>query len=52
MIAATQIERLKEKRVEKLYSSIENENAIQKFRAESRLRFMIEKFKAQQRKLL
>lgn len=52
MVAATQIERLKEKRVEKLYSSLENENSIQKFRAESRIRFMIEKFKAQHRKLV
>lgn len=50
VFAAVQLERMREKRVEKLYASLDFENAIQKFRAENRLRFMAEKFKAQHRK--
>lgn len=50
VFAATQLERMREKKVEKLYASLEYENALQKFRAENRIRFMVEKFKAQQRK--
>lgn len=50
VFAAVQLERMREKRVEKLYATLEYESAIQKFRAENRIRFMAEKFKAQQRK--
>lgn len=50
VFAAVQLERMHEKRVEKLYTSLEYENALQKFRAENRIRFMVEKFKVQQRK--
>jgi hypothetical protein len=50
VFAAAQLERIREKRVEKLYVNLEYENAIQKFRAENRVRFMAEKYKAQQGK--
>jgi hypothetical protein len=48
LVANIQIDRLKEKKVDKLYSSMDFENHIQKFRAESRIQMMIEKFKANQ----
>lgn len=50
VFAAVQLERMREKRVEKLYVSLEYENTLQKFRAENRIRFMSEKYKAQHRK--
>jgi hypothetical protein len=45
LVANIQIDRLKEKKVDKLYSSMDFENRVQQFRAESRIQLLIEKFK-------
>lgn len=51
LVANIQIDRLKEKKVDKLYSSLDFENKVQKFRAEKRISRLIEKFKDVQKNI-
>ena len=45
LVANIQIDRLKEKKVERLYSSLDFENQVQKFRAENRIHRLIDRYK-------
>jgi hypothetical protein len=49
-VANIQIDRLKEKKVDKLFSSLDFENKVQKFRAEKRIDQLIQKYKDLQKK--